>query len=94
VLLQKVLPKLRSQTYQIQIETIRQAKLQNLRVGETPITFENRKKRKSKLTLTEIVAFSKHIIKVMLEQDKTRVISTETCTSVALDKLTEPRKKA
>jgi len=64
---QKVLPKLHSQTYEIQIETIKQAKLQNLKVGETPITFENRKKGKSKLTLTEIAAFSKYILKVILE---------------------------
>jgi len=74
---QKVLPKLHSQTYEIQIETIRQAKLQNLKVVETPITFENRKKGKSKLTLTEIVAFSKYIIKVMLEQNKTRAMSNQ-----------------
>jgi len=65
---QQVLPKLHSQTYEIQIETIRQAKLQNLKVGETPITFENRKKGKSKLSLTEIMAFSKYIIKVLLRQ--------------------------
>jgi dolichol-phosphate mannosyltransferase len=65
---QKVLPKLHSQTYEIQIETIRQAKLQNLKVGETPITFENRKKGKSKLSLAEIMAFSKYIMKVMLKQ--------------------------
>jgi dolichol-phosphate mannosyltransferase len=65
---QQVLPKLHSQTYEIQIETIRQAKLQNLKVGETPITFENRKKGKSKLSLTEIMAFSQYIIKVLLRQ--------------------------
>jgi dolichol-phosphate mannosyltransferase len=65
---QQVLPKLHSQTYEIQIETIRQAKLQNLRVGETPIIFENRKKGKSKLSLAEIMAFSKYIIKVLLRQ--------------------------
>jgi dolichol-phosphate mannosyltransferase len=74
---QKVLFKLHSQTYEIQIETIRQARLQNLKVGETPITFENRKKGKSKLTLTEIAAFSKYIIKVMLEQNKTRAMSNQ-----------------
>jgi dolichol-phosphate mannosyltransferase len=65
---QKVLPKLHSQTYEIQIETIRQAKLQNLKVGETPIIFENRKKGKSKLSLAEIMAFSKYIMKVLLRQ--------------------------
>lgn len=66
--IQNVLSKLHSQTYEIQIETIRQAKLQNLKVGEIPITFENRKKGKSKLTLSEIVAFSKYIMKVLLRQ--------------------------
>jgi dolichol-phosphate mannosyltransferase len=65
---QQVLPKLHSQTYEIQIETIRQAKLHNLKVGETPIVFENRKKGKSKLSLTEIVAFSTYILKVLLRQ--------------------------
>jgi dolichol-phosphate mannosyltransferase len=65
---QKVLPKLHSQTYEIQIETIRQAKLQNSRVGEVPITFENRKKGKSKLALNEIIAFSGYILKTLWEQ--------------------------
>ncbi|MGB9778354.1 MAG: polyprenol monophosphomannose synthase [Candidatus Bathyarchaeales archaeon] len=64
----KALPKLHSQTYEIQIETIRQAKIQNSKVAETPITFQNRKKGKSKLTLTEIAAFSKYILKVIWEQ--------------------------
>ena len=65
---QKVLPKLHSQTYEIQIETIRQAKLQNSKVGEVPITFENRKKGKSKLALNEIIAFSEYILKAFWEQ--------------------------
>ena len=63
-----VLPKLHSQTYEIQIETIRQASHHNLKIGEIPITFENRKKGKSKLSLTEIVAFSTYIMKVLLRQ--------------------------
>ncbi len=66
--IKKAIPKLHSETYEIQIETIRQAKLQNSKVREIPITFENRKKGKSKLTLTEIAAFSKYILKVLLEQ--------------------------
>ena len=64
----KALPKLHSETYEIQIETLRQAKLQNSKIGEISIVFENRKKGKSKLTLTEIAAFSKYILKVLLEQ--------------------------
>jgi len=66
--LTKALPQLHSETYEIQIETLRQAKLQNSKIGEIPIVFENRKKGKSKLTLTEITAFSKYILKVTLEQ--------------------------
>jgi len=66
--IKKALPKLHSQTYEIQIETIRQAKLQNSKVNEIPIVFENRKKGKSKLTLTEIAAFSKYMLKVLWEQ--------------------------
>ena len=66
--IQKVLPKLHSQTYEIQIETLRQARIQNAKVTETPITFTNRKKGKSKLTLNEIATFSKYILKVLWEQ--------------------------
>ena len=66
--IKKAIPKLHSETYEIQIETIRQAKLQNSKITEIPITFENRKKGKSKLTPTEITAFSKYILKVTLEQ--------------------------
>jgi len=62
------LPQLHSETYEIQIETLRQAKLQNSKIGEIPIVFENRKKGKSKLTLTEITAFSRYILKVSWEQ--------------------------
>jgi len=60
----KTLPKLHTQTYEIQIETLRQACLQGSKVDEIPIIFENRKKGKSKLTITEIVAFSQYILKI------------------------------
>ncbi len=66
--LTKALPQLHSETYEIQIETLRQAKLQNSKISEVPIVFENRKKGKSKLSLTEIAAFSKYILKVVWEQ--------------------------
>ena len=66
--LTKALPHLHSETYEIQIETLRQAKLQNSRIGQIPIVFENRKKGKSKLTLTEISAFFKYILKTSWEQ--------------------------
>jgi dolichol-phosphate mannosyltransferase len=64
----KALPKLHSQTYEIQIETLRQAKLQNSKISEIPVIFENRKKGKSKLSLTEIAGFSEYILKVVWEQ--------------------------
>jgi dolichol-phosphate mannosyltransferase len=48
---------LHSHTYEIQIETIRQALLRNFKVKETPILFVNRKRGKSKLSWTEIHSF-------------------------------------
>lgn len=56
---------LHSQTYEIQIETIRQAVLRNFNVKETPISFVNRKRGKSKLTLTEIRSYIAYILKVI-----------------------------
>jgi dolichol-phosphate mannosyltransferase len=64
----KALPKLHSQTYEIQIETVRQAKLQNSKISEIPVVFENRKKGKSKLSLAEIAGFFEYILKVIWEQ--------------------------
>ncbi len=58
-----VLNDLHSQTYEIQIETIRQARLRGFTVKETPITFVNRKRGKSKLTGTEIKCFLLYIVK-------------------------------
>ena len=58
-----VLPNLHSQTYEIQIETIKQAQLQGFRVKEVPITFVNRKRGKSKLTRAEFKAFLSYVIK-------------------------------
>jgi dolichol-phosphate mannosyltransferase len=48
---------LHSHTYEIQIETVRQAKLKKFNVKETPIMFVNRKRGKSKLSGTEIKSF-------------------------------------
>ena len=66
--LTKALPQLHSETYEIQIETLRQAKLQNSKIGEIAVVFENRKKGKSKLSLTEIAAFSKYLMRVLWKQ--------------------------
>jgi dolichol-phosphate mannosyltransferase len=66
--LTKALPHLHSETYEIQIETLRQAKLQSSKIGEIAVVFENRKKGKSKLSLTEIAAFSKYLLRVLWKQ--------------------------
>ena len=62
-----VLPNLHSQTYEIQIETVKQARLQRFRVKEIPITFVNRKRGKSKLTPNEIKDFVSYILKVKMK---------------------------
>jgi len=61
----KALPKLRSRRFEIQIETLKLAKLLEMRVTETPITFVNRKKGKSKLTIREIADFLILIMKLI-----------------------------
>ncbi len=61
-LIRKIINDLHSQTYEIQIETIRQTHLRKLRIKEVPVTFINRKKGKSKLTLNEIEQFLSYII--------------------------------
>jgi dolichol-phosphate mannosyltransferase len=61
--LQEAIGNLHSQTYEIQIETIRQATLKNFNVKETPILFINRKLGKSKLTLTEIKSYLSYTLK-------------------------------
>jgi glycosyltransferase involved in cell wall biosynthesis len=58
-----VLPSLHSQTYEIQIETLRQARINGFKIKETSITFVDRKKGKSKLTITEIQSFIAYILK-------------------------------
>lgn len=54
---------LHSQTYEIQIETVRQALLGGFSVKETPILFVNRKRGKSKLTLAEVQSYISYILK-------------------------------
>ena len=56
---------LHSHTYEIQIETIRQALLRNFNVKETPICFINRKQGKSKLSLTEIESYLTYTLKAI-----------------------------
>jgi len=61
-----VIGDLHSQTYDIQIETVKQAQSQGFTVKEIPITFTNRKVGKSKLTLAEIQGFLSYILKAKL----------------------------
>lgn len=61
---------LHSETYEIQIETIRQARKRRYDVREVPMTFVNRKKGKSKLTFTEVQSFLIHIAKIALRRGK------------------------
>jgi dolichol-phosphate mannosyltransferase len=56
---------LHSQTYEIQIETIRQALSRGFSIKETPILFVNRKRGKSKLSLTEIQSYISYIFKAV-----------------------------
>lgn len=53
---------LHSQTYEIQIETIRQANARGFKIKEVPIVFVNRKKGKSKLSINEIRDFLSYIL--------------------------------
>jgi dolichol-phosphate mannosyltransferase len=61
-LIKKIINDLHSQTYEIQIETIKQAHLKGFKIRETPITFTNRKRGKSKLTFNEIKGFLSYIL--------------------------------
>jgi len=60
-LVRNIINDLHSETYEIQIETIRQSHLRKFRIREVPIAFINRKKGKSKLTFNEITQFVSYI---------------------------------
>jgi dolichol-phosphate mannosyltransferase len=67
-LVSDIINDLHSETYEIQIETIRQSHLRKFKIGEVPITFANRKKGKSKLRFNEITQFVSYIFfKAILE---------------------------
>ncbi|HUK84509.1 MAG TPA: polyprenol monophosphomannose synthase [Candidatus Acidoferrum sp.] len=61
--LAEAISNLHSHTYEIQIETIRQASLRNFNMKETPVLFVNRKSGKSKLTGTEIRSYLTYTLK-------------------------------
>jgi dolichol-phosphate mannosyltransferase len=67
---ERVLPKLHSETYEIQIETLRQARLHHAKVTEAPITFTNRKMGKSKLTKSEILSFLLYMLRTLPKKSK------------------------
>ena len=57
---------LHSHTYEIQIETLRQAFSRSFSVKETPILFVNRKRGKSKLSLTEVQSYVSYVFRTAL----------------------------
>jgi len=63
-LVREMVPDLHSETYEIQIETIRQACKRGFDVREFPMTFVNRKNGKSKLSANEIKEFTSYILKI------------------------------
>jgi len=69
----EVIGHLHSQTYEIQIETVKQAWTRGFKVKEVPMTFENRKRGKSKLTRAEFQGFLSYIIGTKLGIRKVRM---------------------
>ncbi len=67
-LVRNIVNDLHSETYEIQIETIRQARRKGFDVREIPMIFMNRKKGKSKLTNKEIKEFISYSLKIGLER--------------------------
>ncbi len=65
VFLREAIGNLHSHTYEIQIETVRQAALRNFEVKETPVLFVNRKQGKSKLSWTEIKSYLSYTMKAV-----------------------------
>ena len=55
--LRETIDNLHSHTYEIQIETVRQAALKHYEVKEAPVLFVNRKRGKSKLSLGEVKGY-------------------------------------
>jgi dolichol-phosphate mannosyltransferase len=56
---------LHSTTYEIQIETLKQAHTQGFDINEIPVSFVNRKRGKSKLTIAEINGYISYILKTL-----------------------------
>ncbi|MGQ9725691.1 MAG: polyprenol monophosphomannose synthase [Candidatus Bathycorpusculaceae bacterium] len=83
-LVRNIIGELHSQTYEIQIETIRQAHIRNFKVKEIPIIFVNRKKGKSKLTFNEIKQFISYVffrqfLNVNRSTEMEHIVLNDTC---------------
>lgn len=65
-LVKNMINDLHSETYEIQEETIRQARIKGFAVKEVPMIFINRKKGKSKLSKKEIQEFISYAFNVLL----------------------------
>jgi dolichol-phosphate mannosyltransferase len=63
--LKEAIGSLHCQTYEIQIETVKQALSRGFGVKEVPILFVNRKRGKSKLTLAEIQSYISYVLKAV-----------------------------
>ncbi len=63
--LREAIGNLHSHTYEIQIETVRQASLRNFEVRESPVLFVNRKRGKSKLSWIEIKSYLSYTMKAV-----------------------------
>ncbi|MCW4028108.1 MAG: polyprenol monophosphomannose synthase [Candidatus Bathyarchaeota archaeon] len=63
--LREVIGNLHSHTYEIQIETVRQASLRKFVVKESPVLFVNRKRGKSKLSWGEIKSYLSYTLKAI-----------------------------
>ncbi len=64
--LKEAISSLHSQTYEIQIETVKQALSRGFGIREVPILFVNRKRGKSKLTLVEVQSYISYIFKTLV----------------------------
>jgi dolichol-phosphate mannosyltransferase len=68
--LKQTIDYLHSQTYDIQIETVKQAHTQGFRIAEIPILFVNRKRGKSKLSIFEIQNYVTYIFNSVIKRRK------------------------
>jgi dolichol-phosphate mannosyltransferase len=66
--LQASISNLHCTTYEIQIETARQARVKGFGIKETPVLFVNRKLGKSKLSRGEITGFFSYMLRVVFEK--------------------------